>query len=96
MADEYPVIAKVLSSDGVTRYSVRRAPDGELFCECKAAQRRVKCRHLVEAREGDWCPACALPLDYDEVDIGVGTLKGDFRCPDCGWRPNAYGEDVGA
>jgi len=33
------------------------------------------------------CPKCDEELDCDEVDIGVGTLKGNYRCPnpDCGW-----------
>ncbi len=33
------------------------------------------------------CPKCGEELDCDEVDIGVGTLKGNYRCPnrDCGY-----------
>lgn len=37
--------------------------------------------------DADRCPDCGAPLDYDEVDIGVGTLKGNYRCPDCDWAP---------
>ena len=31
------------------------------------------------------CPKCGEELDCDEVDIGVGILKGNYRCPnpDC-------------
>jgi hypothetical protein len=33
------------------------------------------------------CPKCNSELDYDEVDIGVGVLKGNYRCPNsnCDW-----------
>jgi hypothetical protein len=24
-------------------------------------------------------------LEYDEVDIGVGTMRGNPGCPDCHW-----------
>ena len=33
------------------------------------------------------CPECSAPLDYDEVDIGVGVQQGNFRCEHCGWYP---------
>jgi len=36
---------------------------------------------------GDTCPRCGGQLDYDEVDIGVGTLRGNPGCPDCHWVP---------
>ncbi len=31
------------------------------------------------------CPKCNNELNYDEVDIGVGVMKGNFRCDFCGW-----------
>lgn len=31
------------------------------------------------------CPVCRQPLEFDEVDIGVGVQMGNFRCPSCGW-----------
>jgi len=36
---------------------------------------------------GDVCPDCGGRLEYDEVDIGVGTLRGNPSCPDCCWTP---------
>lgn len=33
----------------------------------------------------DKCPECNAELSYDEVDIGVGIQRGNFRCDDCGW-----------
>jgi hypothetical protein len=33
------------------------------------------------------CPRCDAELDYDEVDIGVGTMCGNYSCPNCGWSP---------
>ena len=32
------------------------------------------------------CPECNAVLHYDEVDIGVGTQQGNFRCDRCGWN----------
>lgn len=37
----------------------------------------------------DRCPRCGEPLEYDEVDIGVGTLRGQPGCPSCHWTPTA-------
>lgn len=31
------------------------------------------------------CPICGGLLNYDEVDIGVGTQIGNYRCDYCGW-----------
>ena len=31
------------------------------------------------------CPECSEELSFDEVDIGLGTLKGNWRCDFCGW-----------
>lgn len=31
------------------------------------------------------CPRCNEELNCDEVDIGVGTLSGNYRCDSCGW-----------
>lgn len=31
------------------------------------------------------CPECGSPTVSDAVDIGVGTMHGPDRCPDCGW-----------
>jgi len=36
-----------------------------------------------------FCPNCGTPLEYDEVDIGVGTLRGNPGCPECHWVPPA-------
>lgn len=38
----------------------------------------------------DICPRCGGELEYDEVDIGVGTMRGNPGCPDCGWMPNTH------
>ena len=35
------------------------------------------------------CPNCGQPLDYDEVDIGVGVERGNYRCEACYWSPGA-------
>jgi ribosomal protein S27AE len=35
------------------------------------------------------CPECGEPLEFDEVDIGVGVQRGNPRCPNCGWYPSA-------
>jgi hypothetical protein len=35
----------------------------------------------------DICPECGALLEYDEVDIGVGTIRRNFSCPVCGWMP---------
>ncbi len=36
------------------------------------------------------CPDCGSnALDRDEVDIGVGTQTGPWRCLDCGWEEKA-------
>jgi ribosomal protein S27AE len=34
------------------------------------------------------CPECGEILQYDEVDIGVGVLRGNTSCPGCGWCPD--------
>lgn len=36
----------------------------------------------------DTCPKCGCPLEYDEVDVGVGTMRGNPGCPDCHWTPD--------
>ncbi len=35
----------------------------------------------------DPCPECGEQLEFDEVDVGVGTLRGNPGCPNCGWSP---------
>lgn len=35
----------------------------------------------------DPCPNCGEQLEYDEVDIGVGVLRGNPGCPNCHWTP---------
>lgn len=35
----------------------------------------------------DLCPECGADLEYDEVDIGVGIMRGNPGCRDCGWVP---------
>lgn len=36
----------------------------------------------------DVCPVCGGELEFDEVDIGIGTLRGRPGCPDCHWTPD--------
>jgi hypothetical protein len=33
------------------------------------------------------CVKCGSEMDYGEVDIGVGIMRGNYYCPDCGWTP---------
>lgn len=33
------------------------------------------------------CPNCNEPLEFDEVDVGVGSIRGNYHCPNCGWEP---------
>jgi C4-type Zn-finger protein len=33
------------------------------------------------------CPICDHEMDYDEVDIGVGTMKTNYHCDYCGYIP---------
>lgn len=33
----------------------------------------------------DRCPECGAELVWDEVDIGVGTERGNPGCPECLW-----------
>lgn len=35
----------------------------------------------------DKCPRCGEPLEYDEVDNGVGIERGNPGCPSCFWTP---------
>lgn len=35
----------------------------------------------------DKCPRCGEKIEYDEVDIGVGTLRGNAGCQACHWTP---------
>lgn len=35
----------------------------------------------------DLCPRCGGQLEYDEVDVGIGTMRGNPGCPDCHWTP---------
>jgi hypothetical protein len=37
----------------------------------------------------DICPECGAELEYDEVDIGVGTQRGNPGCPECHWTPTS-------
>ena len=37
----------------------------------------------------DPCPECGTQLEYDEVDVGVGTIRGNPRCDNCCWYPGA-------
>jgi hypothetical protein len=36
---------------------------------------------------GDTCTRCGGQLDFDEVDVGVGTIRGNPGCPECHWTP---------
>lgn len=40
------IVARVLSSDGKTKYTIRDNGAGELLCECKGFGHRMKCRHI--------------------------------------------------
>lgn len=33
------------------------------------------------------CPKYSFELVCEEVDIGVGTLRGNWYCNSCGWIP---------
>lgn len=35
----------------------------------------------------DPCPECGEQLEFDEVDVGVGVIRGNPGCPNCGWTP---------
>ena len=39
-----------------------------------------------EAESQRLCPKCDTVLNCEEVDIGVGTQRGNFRCDQCGWN----------
>jgi hypothetical protein len=39
------------------------------------------------------CPECGEPLEYDEVDIGVGTIRGNYNCPNCLWNDQVVASD---
>ena len=39
------------------------------------------------------CPNCKELLDYDEVDIGVGVARGNYRCPNCFWSDDVATSD---
>jgi len=41
------------------------------------------------------CPVCGDPLNYDEVDIGVGIQRNNYRCESCGWYPKQDDEMLG-
>jgi hypothetical protein len=41
----------------------------------------------------DRCPRCGEPLEYDEVDVGVGVVRGNPGCPSCHWTPDAAAAD---
>lgn len=38
------------------------------------------------------CPVCGFELNYDAVDIGVGTQFGNYRCDKCGWNEQEENE----
>ena len=38
------------------------------------------------------CPKCGEELNFDEVDIGVGVMQGNWRCDNCGWTPPTWEE----
>ena len=40
------------------------------------------------AASRDVCPRCGAELQFDEVDVGVGTLRGNPWCPECHWTPD--------
>jgi ssDNA-binding Zn-finger/Zn-ribbon topoisomerase 1 len=39
--------------------------------------------------DGDVCPKCGADLIFDEIDIGVGIMRGNPGCPDCHWTPES-------
>lgn len=43
----------------------------------------------------DTCPVCGAPLEYDEVDVGIGTVRGRPGCPDCHWTPDRNPREKG-
>jgi hypothetical protein len=46
------------------------------------------------SNNNDPCPKCGEPLEYDEVDVGVGVIRGNAGCPACHWMPAALVEDI--
>lgn len=36
-------------------------------------------------RDREDCPHCGAPCDREEVDVGVGVIRGPWGCGDCGW-----------
>ena len=43
----------------------------------------------LPALSGDICSRCGGQLNFDEVDIGVGTLRGNPGCPEGPWVPSS-------
>ena len=40
------------------------------------------------------CPHCGEACDREEVDVGVGTVYGPWRCPGCGWSAEEATEQI--
>lgn len=47
---------------------------------------------IKEIDNSDKCPECGSDLEFDEVDIGVGVLRGNAGCPECHWAPSKIKE----
>lgn len=39
------------------------------------------------------CPECGAELEFDEVDVGVGTIRGNPGCPECHWTPTTMNDE---
>lgn len=39
------------------------------------------------------CPQCKELLEFDEVDVGVGTIRGNYNCPNCFWNDQMVTSD---
>jgi uncharacterized Zn finger protein (UPF0148 family) len=36
------------------------------------------------------CPACGKDMERDEVDVGIGTIYGQYFCPFCQYVEETY------
>ena len=69
---------------GLGIYSVCGAGEAELGDPCKI--------HTTAYHDDHRCSLCGELMNYDEVDIGVGIQKGNYRCDCCGWTPEEDNE----
>lgn len=54
----------------------------------RAERDNILC-HLREKKIMDKCPRCGIgEIECDEVDVGVGVIKGNCGCQNCYWTPD--------